>query len=114
MVENGRKWWKMGCRGYLVGNGFPRIIRHSPTTSHAIQSIKKSHSFIFPDTTMSKHQVFISNPGNGYYFEDSSCLILTIHLFRFNMNDNDYQLSCFESKTLIDFGTFHIIQFKPK
>ena len=21
MVENGRKWQKMGCRGYLVGNG---------------------------------------------------------------------------------------------
>ena len=82
--------------------------------SHAIQSIKKSHSFIFPDTTMSKHQVFISNPGNGYYFVDNSCLILTIHLFRFNTNDNDYQLSYFESNTPIDFGTFHIIQFEPK
>ena len=23
----------MGCRGYLVGNGFPRVLRHSPTTS---------------------------------------------------------------------------------
>ena len=22
----------MGCRGYLVGNGFPRVSRHSPTT----------------------------------------------------------------------------------
>ena len=22
----------MGCRGYLVGNGFPRVLRHSPTT----------------------------------------------------------------------------------
>ena len=82
--------------------------------SHAIQSIKKSHSFIFLDPTMSKHQVFISNTGNSYSFVDSSCLILTIHLFRFNTNDNDYQLSCFESKTLIDFGTFHIIQFEPK
>ena len=29
MVENGGK---MDFRGYLVGNGFPRIIRHSPTT----------------------------------------------------------------------------------
>ena len=27
MVENGRKWSKMGCRGYLVENGFPRILR---------------------------------------------------------------------------------------
>ena len=32
MVENGRKWWKMDFRDYLVGNGFPRILRHSPTT----------------------------------------------------------------------------------
>ena len=32
MAENGRKWPKMGCRGYLVGNGFPRSILHSPTT----------------------------------------------------------------------------------
>ena len=30
--KNGGKWSKMGCRGYLVGNGFPRILRHSPTT----------------------------------------------------------------------------------
>ena len=28
MAENGRQWQKMGCRGYLVGNGFPRILRH--------------------------------------------------------------------------------------
>ena len=27
MAENGRKWSKMGCRGYLVGNGFPRVSR---------------------------------------------------------------------------------------
>ena len=33
MVENGRKWQKIDFRGYLVGNGFPRIIRHSPTTN---------------------------------------------------------------------------------
>ena len=26
------KWSKMGCRGYLVENGFPRSILHSPTT----------------------------------------------------------------------------------
>ena len=25
--KNGRKWSKMGCRGYLVGNGFPRFLR---------------------------------------------------------------------------------------
>ena len=30
--KNGGKWSKMGCRGYLVGNGFPRVLRHSPTT----------------------------------------------------------------------------------
>ena len=32
---NGRQWQKMakmGCRGYLVGNGFPCVLRHSPTT----------------------------------------------------------------------------------
>ena len=27
MAENGRKWSKKVHRGYLVGNGFPRIIR---------------------------------------------------------------------------------------
>ena len=32
MVENGRKWQAIDFHGYLVGNGFPRIIRHSPTT----------------------------------------------------------------------------------
>ena len=32
MAENGRKWQKMGCRGYLVENGFWRFLRHSPTT----------------------------------------------------------------------------------
>ena len=26
------KMVKMGCRGYLVGNGFSRFLRHSPTT----------------------------------------------------------------------------------
>ena len=36
---NGRKWFKMGCRGYLVGNGFPRVLRHSPTTN--VGSIEK-------------------------------------------------------------------------
>ena len=30
--QNGRKWQKMGCRGYLVENGFSRVSRHSPTT----------------------------------------------------------------------------------
>ena len=33
MAGNGRKWQKMGCRGYLVGNGFSRSILHSPTTN---------------------------------------------------------------------------------
>ena len=28
MVENGRKWSKMGCRGYLVENGFSRFLHH--------------------------------------------------------------------------------------
>ena len=32
MAENGRKWWKKVHRGYLVGNGFWRFLRHSPTT----------------------------------------------------------------------------------
>ena len=27
MAGNGRKWQKIDFRGYLVGNGFPRIIR---------------------------------------------------------------------------------------
>ena len=33
--DHSRKWLKMAkkdFRGYMVGNGFPRIIRHSPTT----------------------------------------------------------------------------------
>ena len=41
MVENGRKWWKMGCRGYLVGNGFPRFLRHSPTT-HTLSCLQQN------------------------------------------------------------------------
>ena len=32
MVENGRKWWKIDFRGKMAENGFPRVIRHSPTT----------------------------------------------------------------------------------
>ena len=32
MVENGRKWSKKVHRGYMVGNGFSRRSRHSPTT----------------------------------------------------------------------------------
>ena len=36
--KNGGKWLKMGCRGYLVGNGFPRVLRHSPTTNTTIPS----------------------------------------------------------------------------
>ena len=36
MAENGRKWWKKGHRGYLVGNGFWRFLRHSPTTLESI------------------------------------------------------------------------------
>ena len=32
----------MGCRGYLVGNGFPRVLRHSPTTD--IHSISKNET----------------------------------------------------------------------
>ena len=28
MAENGRKWSKKVHRGYLVGNGFPRVSRH--------------------------------------------------------------------------------------
>ena len=80
-----------------------------------MQSISQKYAlFYLLSATMCKHQVFISNTGNSYSFVDSSCLILTIHLFRFNTNDNDYQLSCFESKSLIDFGTFHIIQFEPE
>ena len=32
MAENGRKWQKKVHRGYLIGNGFSRVSRHSPTT----------------------------------------------------------------------------------
>ena len=32
----------MGCRGYLVENGFPRVSRHSPTT------ITTNNNFINP------------------------------------------------------------------
>ena len=30
------KMVKMGCRGYLVGNGFSRFLRHSPTTNDSL------------------------------------------------------------------------------
>ena len=30
--KNGRKWLKMDFRGKMVGNGLPRVLRHSPTT----------------------------------------------------------------------------------
>ena len=33
MAENGRKWWKMDFRGKMAENGFPRVLRHFPTTS---------------------------------------------------------------------------------
>ena len=39
MAENGRKWSKKVHRGYLVGNGFPRILRHSPTTMQSNNEI---------------------------------------------------------------------------
>ena len=100
--------------GTIVAPFSQHSIQWNIINNRAIQSIINTQISIFPDTTMSKHQVFISNPGNCYYFVDSSCLILTIHMFRFKANDNDYQLSYFESKTPIDFGTFHIIQFEPK
>ena len=32
MVENGRKWSKKVHRGYLVENGFSRVLRLFPTT----------------------------------------------------------------------------------
>ena len=38
---NGRKWSKMGCRGYLVGNGFPRVSRQSPTTCYKQRNKEK-------------------------------------------------------------------------
>ena len=28
MAENGKKWQKMGCRGFLVENGFSRFLHH--------------------------------------------------------------------------------------
>ena len=34
MVENGKKWWKIDFRGKMAENGFPRVIRHSPTTNN--------------------------------------------------------------------------------
>ena len=42
MVENGRKWWKKVHRGYLVGNGFSRVLRHSPTTIYTLFLVDKS------------------------------------------------------------------------
>ena len=35
MAENGRKWSKMDFRGKMVGNGFPRVIRHGSRGSQA-------------------------------------------------------------------------------
>ena len=46
MVENGRKWQAIDFHGYLVGNGFPRIIRHSPTTSYNCFWLSSFTSFL--------------------------------------------------------------------
>ena len=35
MAGNGRKWSKMGCRGYLVGNGFSRVSCYGQYDSQA-------------------------------------------------------------------------------
>ena len=43
MAENGRKWWKMVekvHRGYLVGNGFSRVLRLFPTTYRHAKEIR--------------------------------------------------------------------------
>ena len=44
MVENGRK---KVHRGYLVGNGFSRSTRHSPTTLYLCFCLCSYHSLIF-------------------------------------------------------------------
>ena len=45
MAENGRKWSKKVHRGNLVGNGFSRVIRHSPTTQFQVLSCDKQRTF---------------------------------------------------------------------
>ena len=47
MAENGRKWPKKVHRGYLVGNGFSRSTRHSPTTLYLCFCLCSYHSLIF-------------------------------------------------------------------
>ena len=85
------KMVKMGCRGYLVGNGFSRFLRHSPTTCpfhswkyttvllsfHAIQflvlvllSIWRWQSIIDPVTTVSL--THLSFPTKGFAL-DQQC-----------------------------------------
>ena len=58
MVENGRKWSKMGCRGYLVGNGFPRILRHSPTTNKVF--CESSVDFDSVDTAIQQQIIYFT------------------------------------------------------
>ena len=49
MAGNGRKWSKIiengrkkDHRGYLVGNGFSRVSRHSPTTGDVLSDVKET------------------------------------------------------------------------
>ena len=46
--KNGRKWSKMGCRGYLVGNGFPRVLR--PPTTYEPNNISVTYRFVNTNT----------------------------------------------------------------
>ena len=43
----GRQWSKKVDRGYLVGNGFSRSTRHSPTTLYLCFCLCSYHSLIF-------------------------------------------------------------------
>ena len=59
MVENGRKWQAIDFHGYLVGNGFPRVLRHSPTTISQVRLYSRFFILIHSILIIS---VFINEP----------------------------------------------------
>ena len=61
MVENGRKWLKMDFRGKMVGNGFPRVVRHFPTTiRHGVE-----HRNDLTDGVVTRRDDFLITSGVG-------------------------------------------------
>ena len=60
MAENGRKWQKKVHRGYLVENGFSRVLRLFPTTIIYIEILLQSTVYFVVNhfnVVLSKHIV---------------------------------------------------------